>query len=129
MDASRFIARRLHFGGKIPMVSIAISFLIMIIAVSVSSGFRNEIRDGISKMTGDVQLLPVDLNYISADNPISSAPSFLGAIDSLSGVRSVAPAVYRAGIIKSGENIHGVLFKGIPVDTTRENPADTVKLG
>ena len=36
MDASGFIARRLRFGGKIAMVSIAISFLVMIIAVSVS---------------------------------------------------------------------------------------------
>ena len=39
------------------MVSIAISFLIMIISVSVSSGFREEIRDGISDLTGDVQLM------------------------------------------------------------------------
>ncbi len=46
------------------MVSIAVSFLIMIVSVSVSSGFRNEIR-GISDLTGDVQLMPVDMNYIS----------------------------------------------------------------
>ena len=70
MDASRFIAGRLRFGGKIAVVSIAVSFLIMIIAVSVSSGFRNEIRDGISDLTGDVQLMPVDMNYINESSPI-----------------------------------------------------------
>ena len=111
------------------MISIAISFLIMIIAVSVSSGFRNEIRDGISELTGDVQLLPVDMNYFGASDPISSVPSFLGSIDSLPGVSRVTPAVYRAGIIKHEENIHGVLFKGVPKDTSRIGPADTVKLG
>lgn len=54
------------------MVSIAVSFLIMIVSVSVSSGFRNEIRDGISDLTGDVQLMPVDMNYISEASPIRS---------------------------------------------------------
>ena len=124
MDASRFIARRLRFGGKMAMVSIAVSFLVMIIAVSVSSGFRNEIRNGISDLTGDVQLMPSDLNYISETDPISSSQSFLDEIKSLPEVREVIPAVYRAGIVKASGDIHGVLFKGV----TRETP-DTVKLG
>ena len=108
------------------MVSIAISFLVMIIAVAVSSGFREEIRDGISGLTGDVQLMPVDMNYINESSPISSTPSFLGEIEALPEVRSITPAVYRAGIIKKGENIHGVLFKGVAREKTE---ADTVKLG
>ncbi len=126
MDASGFIARRLRFGGKIAMVSIAISFLVMIIAVSVSSGFREEIRDGISDLTGDVQLMPVDMNYINESSSISSSPSFLGEIESMPEVGSIIPAVYRAGIIKKGENIHGVLFKGVPRDPS---VPDSVKLG
>ena len=60
------------------MVAIAISFLIMIIAVAVSSGFREEIRDGISDLTGDVQLMPVDMNYISEASPIPARPSYIG---------------------------------------------------
>ncbi|MBQ6287167.1 MAG: ABC transporter permease [Bacteroidales bacterium] len=126
MDASSFIARRLRFGGKVAMFSIAISFFIMIIAVSVSSGFREEIRNGISSLTGDVQLVPVDLNYINESSPISSEPSFLPEIESLQEVRQVTPAIYRAGIIKKGENIHGVLFKGVPVE---KQESDTIKLG
>lgn len=108
------------------MFSIAISFFIMIIAVSVSSGFREEIRNGISSLTGDVQLVPVDLNYINESSPISSEPSFLPEIESLQEVRQVTPAIYRAGIIKKGENIHGVLFKGVPVE---KQESDTIKLG
>lgn len=126
MDASRFIAGRLRFGGRIAMVSIAVSFLVMIISVSVSSGFRDEIRDGISDLTGDVQLMPVDLNYINEASPISVSPSFLPEIENIPEVKSVTPAVYRAGIVKKGESIHGVLFKGVP---RKESEADTVKLG
>ncbi|MBO4230525.1 MAG: ABC transporter permease [Bacteroidales bacterium] len=126
MEATGFIARRLRFGGKIAMVSIAVSFLIMIIAVSVSSGFREEIRDGISDLTGDVQLLPADMNYINDSSPMSMEADFITDIESLPEVKRVVPAVYRAGIIKNGENIHGVLFKGVPREP---GDADTVKLG
>ncbi|MBR4756767.1 MAG: ABC transporter permease, partial [Bacteroidales bacterium] len=126
MDASGFIARRLRFGGKVAMISIAISFFIMIIAVSVSAGFRNEIRSGISELTGDVQLMPVDMNYINETSPISSSPSYLGEIEAMPEVKKVVPAIYRAGIIKKGEDIHGVLFKGVPVELPE---TDTVKLG
>ncbi len=106
------------------MVSIAVSFLIMIVSVSVSSGFRNEIRDGISDLTGDVQLMPMDMNYISEASPISVNQSFMPDIEAIPEVRNITPAVYRAGIVKKGESIHGVLFKGIP----REE-SDTVRLG
>ena len=107
------------------MVSIAISFLIMIIAVAVSSGFREEIRDGISDLTGDVQVLPSDMNYINDSSPISTKEDYVAEIEKLPQVKKIVPAVYRAGIIKNGENIHGVLFKGVPVE---KGDADTVKL-
>ena len=119
MKASAFIASRLRFEGKIAMVSIAISFLVMIIAVSVSSGFRREIRSGIASVSGDIQLTPADMNYIGEESPVSSNPPGLEAITAVPGVRGVVPVVYRAGIVKKDDNIHGVLFKGVsaPQDT------------
>lgn len=111
------------------MVSIAVSFLVMMIAVSVSSGFREEIREGISSLTGDLQLMPVDMNYISEESPISATPSFIGAVDSLPEIASISPAVYRAGIVKKDGNIHGVLFKGIEESPAIAAGCDSVKLG
>ena len=113
MDVSLFIARRLRFKGRIAMVSIAVSFFVMIVSVSISSGFRHEIRDGISFFSGDVQLTPVNLNYLDETEPIDRYPSYLEHVESLDGVESVVPAVYRAGIVKKDGNIHGVLFKGV----------------
>lgn len=113
MDVSLFIAKRLRFKGRIAVVSIAVSFLVMIISVSISSGFRNGIRDGISLLSGDIQLTPVDLNYLDETSPVERYPAYLEHVEALSGVSSVEPAVYRAGIVKSGDDIHGVLFKGV----------------
>jgi ABC-type lipoprotein release transport system permease subunit len=77
MDASLFISRRLRFKGKIAMISIAVSFLVMIIAVSVSSGFRHAIRDGISSVSGDIQLLPLNMNLLDDASPVESDASYL----------------------------------------------------
>ena len=113
MDVSLFISRRLRFKGGVAMVCIAVSYLVMIIAVAVSSGFRNEIRRGVSSLSGDIQLTPPNLNVLDNSRPIERDASYLSYIKEVRGVKSVDPVIYRAGIIKQADNIHGVLFKGI----------------
>lgn len=113
MDASLFIARRLRFKGKFAMVSVAVSFLVMIIAVAVSSGFRHEIRDALSSLSGDIQLLPASMNVLDGSSPVEKEPSYLPYVTKVRGVETAVPVVYRAGIVRNGDNIHGVLFKGI----------------
>ena len=113
MDASLFISRRLRFKGGVAMVCIAISYLVMIIAVAVSSGFRNEIRRGVSSLSGDIQLTSPNLNVLDNSRPIEREASYLSYVKEVKGVKSVDPVIYRAGIIKQADNIHGVLFKGI----------------
>ena len=95
------------------MVSIAISFFVMILSVSISSGFRNEIRDGISSISGDIQITPVNLNYFDESSPIEKDPSYLSELESIPGVEDISPAVYRAGIVKKDDHIQGVIFKGV----------------
>ncbi len=113
MDVSLFIARRLKFKGRIAMVSIAISFFVMILSVSISSGFRSEIRGGISSISGDIQVTPVNLNFLDESSPIEKNPSYLPELERIPGVKSVSPAVYRAGIVKKDNHIQGVIFKGV----------------
>ncbi len=113
MDVSRYIARRLRFKGRIAMVSIAVSFFVMMISVSISSGFRHEIRDGISLLSGDVQLTPGNLNFLDESEPVGRCPSYMGHLMSLDGVESVSPVVYKAGIVKMVGDIQGVMFKGV----------------
>jgi len=113
MDASFFIARKLTAKGRIASVCIAVSFFIIIIAVAVSSGFRSEIRNGVSTISGDVQITPINQDFLSGDTSIPRNPAWLSSLSSLPEVESVNPVVYRAGIVKNGGNIHGILFKGM----------------
>lgn len=118
MTGTFFIASRLRFKRRIVTISIAISYIIMIVAVAVSSGFRAEVRDALSQLGGDIQLCPSNLNFLDEAQPINSNPGYLENLRQIQEVESVQPAVYRAGIMKVGENIHGVLLKGVQTDDT-----------
>ena len=128
MDASFFISRRLRFKGKIAMASIAVSFLVMIIAVAVSSGFRHAIRDGISSVSGDIQLLPLNMNLLDDASPVESDASYLPYIKDIDGVEEVLPVIYRAGIVRNDGDIHGIVFKGLPAGHQQHPDADSVSL-
>jgi lipoprotein-releasing system permease protein len=110
------------------MTAIAISYIVMIVAVAVSSGFRREIRNELSGISGDVQLTPPNLNVLDNSRPVESDASYIHELRKIQGVESIVPVVYRAGIIKQGDNIHGVLFKGLPVSDTRRNWPDSISL-
>ena len=113
MSPERFISRRLKFQGNIAAASIAVSFLVIILAVSISSGFRAEIREGVAAMTGDIRIGSVLSGRGTEDDPLPSRLPSEEALLALPGVRSIAPVVVRAGIVRSGEVIHGVMVKGV----------------
>lgn len=124
MDSSLFIASRLRIKGKIAITCIAVSFLVMIIAVSVSSGYRHELRSSLSQVSGDVLLSAPDLNIMSDARPIDFSDSCFSYVRSSKSVGEILPVVWRAGIVKQGDGMHGVVVKGIPASAN-----DTVPLG
>ncbi len=119
MDASFFIGRRLRFKGNIAMISIAVSFLVMIIAVSVSFGFRQEIRSSLSTVSGDIRIMPPTANVMDENYPIESDAGYLPYLDKINGIEYIIPTSYRAGIVKNDDDIHGILIKGIPSEYTK----------
>ena len=113
MSPDRFIARKLKFQGKLAAASIAVSFLVIIVAVAVSSGFRQSVRDGVARLTGDIRIAPSSAVAAEGDPVAVHLPSE-EAILGISGVQSIQPVAVRAGIVRSGDIIHGVLVKGLP---------------
>lgn len=118
MKVEGFIAGRLRFKGRMAVVSIAISFFIMIISVAISSGFSHELRSAISRMTGDIVVSNTPLGTEGVSDPLEDWPALAEKSSEFPGVVAATPAVYRAGIIKDGDEIFGAMFKGTPQDTT-----------
>lgn len=113
MVADSFISRKIKFKGNIAAVATAVSFFVIIVAVAVSSGFRHSIRYGVAAMTGDIRITP----YVSGGQDPVPMPRHLPSEDkilAIPGVTGIVPVVSRAGIVKNGETVHGVIVKGTP---------------
>ena len=96
------------------MISIAVSFLVIVLSLAISSGFRKEIRGGVSALTGDIQLTSPSANDFSGSVCINVRPDFMEKLAAVKGVEAVTPVIYRAGILQNGEDLQGVLFKAVP---------------
>ena len=119
-----FIASRLRFKGKTAVVCIAVSFFVMIVAVAISSGFRKELRTSLSEISGDILLSTPDLNIMNETRPIDASGSYMSDIRSYDFVSDLVPVVWRAGIVKHGDDMHGIVVKGLP-----SGVSDSVALG
>ena len=105
MGAASFISRKLRFKGKVSVWATAISSFVMIVAVSIASGFKAEMRKAIGQTCADVVL--------SSEAPIRLDSALTSGIKAVEGVVSVNGVISQAGILKSGDVLEGVLFKGV----------------
>lgn len=113
MVAEAFISRKLKFQGNVAAVSIAVSFFVIIVAVAVSSGFRESVREGVAAMLGDVRIAPLSAGT-DEESPIPATLPSQDKILSIKGVKEIRPVAVKAGIVKNGDMVHGVLVKGVP---------------
>ena len=112
MKAEGFIAGRLRFKGRVAVAATAISFFIIILSVCIAEGFSREIRKGAAAITGDVLITDRGGNFFGVSDPIPSDPSFAESVKAVHGVEGLTPIICRSGIIRKGDEIRGVMFKG-----------------
>ena len=96
------------------IAAIAVSFFVIIVSLAISGGFREQIRSGLSSLGGDVAITGTRINYFSPDDPILSDPSWLPGLEKVRGVKEIVPVAYRAGIVRHGGSIQGILIKATP---------------
>ena len=111
--APRFIASKMHAGGRLATLVVALSFFVTLVSFAVAAGFRKEIRNGISELHGDVILSPAGYDWFALGDPLDRNAEIVGKIAALEGVESMDPVVTRGGIVRSDGIIQGVLVKGV----------------
>ncbi|MBP5488918.1 MAG: ABC transporter permease [Bacteroidales bacterium] len=104
--ADSFIASRIKFKGRVSVWATAISAFIMIVSVSVASGYRKALHDAISDIVSDVVLTDTAA--------IRLTPELKRQLDGIEGIAGYGPVIIEAGIVRSGEVLEGVVFKGVP---------------
>ncbi len=113
MSAPSFISGKLYVRGRAAVAAIAVSYLVMIVALAISEGFRSEIRNGLAELVGDMRIAEPGRGICDPASPLSLSPAIKNELSAVTGVDSLREAVYSAAIVKGGENVHGVVFKGI----------------
>lgn len=97
----------------IACASVAISILVMFIAIAISDGFKREIKDIISGFSAEVVLYPPGAGVTNELYKLSGKPSYLDELQNMKGVESVSGVVYKSGMLRSEESVQGVFFKGV----------------
>ncbi len=127
MNTELFIARRLVSDKenrksisrsivRIAVFGISLGLTVMIIAVSVVTGFKEEIRSKVIGFGAHIQIINFDSNLSFETNPVSENQDFYPYIDTLEGIEHIQVYATKAGIIKTGDNIEGVVLKGVSTD-------------
>jgi len=100
----------------IAIIGIALGLAVMILAVSILTGFKKQIRDKVAGFGAHVQVVNFDANLSYETVPISADQPFVSKVRTHPGIKSVQVFATKAGIIKTDENIQGVVLKGIGSD-------------
>jgi len=118
-----FIAKRIHFqqgkknvsrpAVRIATIGIALGLAVMIIAIAVVIGFKQEIRNKTIGFGGHIQITNFDNNNTYEMNPIKADKSLIKKISSLDGVKHVQRFATKPGIIKTESEFQGIVIKGI----------------
>jgi len=127
MNFPYFIAKRLIKGQKqeasfsqpinaIAIIGIAAGLAVMILAVAILTGFKQQIREKVVGFGSHIQITNFDSNISYETTPISDTMSFIADIKKISGIKHVQKFAIKAGIIKTDTEIQGAVLKGVDSD-------------
>ena len=127
MNTEYFIVKRL-IGAKegnnslsrpiirIAILAIALSVAVMIISIGVVKGFKKDISDKVIGFGSHIQITAFSDNNSYETSAISKNQDFYPSIETKSGIKHIEVFATKAGIIKTKEEIHGVILKGVDTD-------------
>lgn len=117
------IAERLYFAQekeqrssrpavRVALGGIIIGVLVMIVAISVVVGFKQEITQKVAGFGSHIQVVNFDNNSTYELQPIYVSDSLLHTIKEIPNVAYVSTFASKPGIIKTDSAFQGIVFKG-----------------
>lgn len=102
---------------KIGIAAIAISIIVMLIAIATGIGLEHKIRDKAVAFNGHITISNFDSNASEgAQVPISKNQDFYPVFTAVEGVSHVQAVANKFGIIRTNTDFEGLFLKGVGTD-------------
>ena len=124
MNISSFIANRIAFNRqrsfsrfiiRLSMTATVISVAVMIITVSLAAGFQEAVSEKVFSFWGHVRIQEKQPNkaLIAQEIPIKQNDSLTKLILQQPGIKSIHPFATRYALLKTKEDLEGLMIKGL----------------
>ncbi|MBN1340566.1 MAG: ABC transporter permease [Bacteroidales bacterium] len=101
---------------RLAVFSVFLGLTAMIVSVAVVSGFKSKVREKVTGFSAHILISPYDLNMSYKTMPFKADSAFISDIYLVKGVGHVQVVAGTTGIIKTEDEIEGVILKGIGRD-------------
>lgn len=98
---------------RIAVIGIILGIVAMLISVMVVTGFRNEITRKVTGFVADYRISAFNNNDSFEEAPVKLDEQSIQEIKSIPDIRHIQPFILKAGLLKTKEEIQGVVLKGI----------------
>ena len=127
MNINIYIARRIfsakenrnnlsHRIVNIALFGIVLGLVVLILSIAIVTGYKSEVGRKVIGFGSHLQIVTLDSNQSFETNPISQNQPFLQELKNMEGIRHVQIFATKPGIIRTGDEIQGVVLKGIGPD-------------
>lgn len=127
MNTDFYIARRIfsakenrdnlsHRIVNIALFGIVLGLVVLILSVAIVTGYKSEVGRKVIGFGSHMQIINLDSNQSFETSPISQNQPFLQDLKKIDGIRHVQIFATKPGIIRTDDEIQGVVLKGIGPD-------------
>jgi len=117
--AQRFMPRKNAEGGfagplsQVAVASIALGVMVMVMSVCILRGFQSEITNKAVGFGSHITIHSYELVGAYQEEPVAVDSGLVARISAVDGVRHVQFFATKGGMVKTDEQIHGILFRGL----------------
>lgn len=98
---------------RLSVFGVSLGVVIMLIAIGVTAGYKQVIEDKVVAMGQHIRISHYDRNYSYEQTPIMLNDTLLHDVFSHPEVVSMQPYATKVGIIKTADQVEGVVLKGV----------------
>ena len=125
MNFELFIARGILSGDKsnfsrpivrISIISITLGLAVMILSLAITTGFKNAVSEKVIGFGSHIQITGFGLHNSWEKEPVDMNQDFYPSLENEPGIEHIQVFANKSGLIKTEDQIQGIVMKGIWTD-------------